>query len=139
MQFRPAREQAKEFRNVADLDAMLAEPVAFILHGKRRLIKPISSEQFLRFTQAYNEFAGLDKKEDITADTVIDSFHRCVSQVCEDVSRQDVADMTQMQFGALFNLICETISGKIFEPANDDELKKKMRRPDHSSFQQANS
>ena len=42
----------KDARVIADLDALIAKPVAFRFHGKTHLIKPVSTAEFLGFLEA---------------------------------------------------------------------------------------
>lgn len=101
-----------ETQVVSDLDAMVAHPVAFRLHGKVHSIKPISVKEFYAFTNAVISLQALESAEQLTPSQVIDLYQRLIQSVCETVSRADIEQMTQAQCGALLNLIVECVTGK---------------------------
>lgn len=99
---------------VADLDAMLVEPVSFKLHGKMHLIKPLSVEQFMVLSASLVDIVELQKQNSITPKELIDKYYALISNVCDSVKRSDIEQMSQQQVSALFNLVIETVTGKIF-------------------------
>ena len=100
--------------NVADLDAMLVEPVGFRLHGKDHLIKPLTVEQFMLYAVNLSDIYSLKEKKDVTADELIDKYYALISSVCSTIKRSDIEQMSQQQVSALFELIVSTVTGKIF-------------------------
>jgi len=121
---RPARTQSVAASNnvVRDLDALLGEPIAFRLHGKVHEMKPLSTQDFLKYTGSMMELLNLKDKSNVTADELIDHYHEMIQAVCKTVERKDIEDMNQQQIGALFQLILDTVSGK---SQVDAELEKK--------------
>lgn len=114
-----------EAQVVSDLDAMIAHPIAFRLHGKIHHIKPISVKEFYAFTNAIASIGSLEKQEKVTTAQVIDLYTRIICSVCESITRKDVEMMTQAQCGALLSLIVEAVTGKAHvEPGQVDEKKK---------------
>lgn len=115
-----------EAQVVSDLDAMIAHPIAFRLHGKIHQIKPISVKEFYAFTNAIASITTLESDNKITTAQVIDLYTRIICSVCDSITRKDVELMTQAQCGALLNLIVEAVTGKAHaeSQAPSDEKKK---------------
>lgn len=113
---KPTRQRYTEAatQSVADLDALLVEPVSFKLHGKMHTINPLSVEQFMLLSSALVEIVDLQKKEGLTSDELIERYYGLVTSVCDTVTKDDIREMSQQQVSALFNLIIETITGKLF-------------------------
>lgn len=105
----------KEVEVIADLDAMLAQPVAFTLLGKRHIIEPITTQQALVFSNEYVSFQDLMNKDSkLTPDEIIDGYLRLVSSVVPSIAKSDIENAAESQLQALFVLIIETFTGKIF-------------------------
>ena len=109
----PAR-SAKSYDTIADLDAMIVEPVSFKLHGKIHVIKPLTTEQFFILSANLNEIYKLKEQSNFTAEQLIDKYYELMSTACKTITRKDIEDMEQYQVSALFELVVETITGKIF-------------------------
>lgn len=99
---------------VADLDAILVENVGFKLHGKEHIIKPLTVEQFMLYAVNLSEIYALKEKSNLNASDLIDKYHALISSVCSTVKRSDIEQMSQQQVSALFELIVDTVSGKLF-------------------------
>ncbi len=122
----PSRADAVEqARLVADIDKIVSTPVAFMLLGRKRLLKPISTEEYLRFTRAYNEFSQATGDKNLNAKQISKKLHNIFSAVCEDISVKDIGEMTQSQIGAVYALILRTVSGEIFSEDDQEEFEKK--------------
>jgi len=96
---------------LADLDALVDEPVYFKLAGKTFKIKPVKTEQAFI---AYQQFARLDalmKKKEISMTEAINVYGDLFESVIEKFDRKIVKDMTQSQCGALLKLIFDSVSG----------------------------
>lgn len=110
---------------VSDLDAMVAHPVAFRLHGKLHYIKPITVKEFYAFTNAINSITALEKQEHVTPQQVLEMYERLICSVCDSISRKDVENLTQAQCGALIALIVECVTGKAqVDQQSEAEVKK---------------
>jgi hypothetical protein len=107
---------------VSDLDAMVAERVAFRLHGKVHYINPISVKEFFAYTNALVQIQALEKVDSVDANHVVDLYCALIQSVCQTVSRQDVKEMTQAQAGALIQLISDCVTGRA-HAKNSDEKK----------------
>lgn len=118
---RPTKEPKHEV--VADLDAMIAEPVAFRFQGKTHLIRPVSTVELLKYAQAGERVKTVMKDSDASKDEVIDSAFQVIASVCDTIRRKDMEAMTQPQVGALLNLVVECVTGKVY--ARVDSEKKK--------------
>lgn len=101
-----------EAQVVSDLDAMVAHPVAFRLHGKVHYIKPISVKEFYAFTNALAGISALESEQKLTSAQVIDLYERLIASVCDSISRREIEMMTQAQCAALLQLIVECVTGK---------------------------
>ena len=123
-----APQNKSNFKVVRDLDAILADPVGFNLHSRVRMLKPVTSEQFLLFMQRWQNFNVWKNETEPEASKVLDRLHEMVSTVCDEISREDVSKMAIVQVAALVTLICDTVSGQVFRPETDDSIKKKMRK-----------
>ncbi len=110
---------------VADLDAMIADPVAFRFQGKRHLIKPISTVEFLKYVRASVRVANTLKSDKVSKDDVIDSAFDVVASVCDTIRRKDLESMTEAQVGALLALISKCVTGEIYAKNDDAPEKKK--------------
>jgi hypothetical protein len=97
---------------ISDLDAMVADRVAFRLHGKVHYIRPISVKEFFAYTNALVAIQSLEKAETIEANHVVELYHGLIKSVCESVTKKDVQDMTQPQVAALIQLVSDCITGK---------------------------
>lgn len=123
MKFWPAR-QKHTADLVADLDAMVSEAIAFKLHGKQHIVKPISLEEFLKYTNAYSQiWNSTDEKKKLTNEQFIEMYHQLFSSVCDTITVDDIKKMSQAQVGALFQLISDTVTGK----AHVDQKKTLLR------------
>lgn len=119
----PAR-QKHDADLVADLDALINDPVKFKLHGKTCEIKPLNTEEFFRFSNAYAKLMNA-YDNNTPAKDLVHAYTDLFSGICTNVTEKDVENMTTAQVGALFQLIIETVTGRV----NVDQKKtmEKMR------------
>ena len=111
---------------VADLDALIEDDVHFKLHGKVHVIKPISSQEFLVFTNNLAKLYEMQEKEKITARELIERYFALVNSICKTVTIEDIENMNQNQIGAMFQLILDSVGGKAQAKAKDIlEMEKK--------------
>lgn len=101
-------------RIVADLDAIKAEPVGFYLHGKEFTIQPMDVISFMSMLDGYMNLMDLKKVENITPEQLVDRYFDCFSKAIPQLTKKDVSDMTQQQCAALYELVMDTITGKVF-------------------------
>jgi hypothetical protein len=111
--FKPARTAAQS-RPIADLDAMLVEPVGFRLLGRDHVINPISVEQFFLVTTKWAELDMLKAKKDVAISEVLDKYFEIISSVVDTISRDDLNQMSMQQIGGALQLVVETVTGKVF-------------------------
>lgn len=114
---------------VSDLDALIAEPIAFRFQGRVHEIQPISTLELVRFTNAFAALSELNGKSDtISLAELIDAYTRVISAVCPTITRAHVEDMTQAQIAALFQLVMDSVVGKAHaEPGQPEDSKKKLQ------------
>ncbi len=121
-----ARESASGARVIADLDALIAEPVAFRFQGKTHLIKPISTAEFLKFLEASTKIGEVISNKESKPDDIVGAYYKIVSSVCDSFTLQEVKALTEAQAWALFRVIVETVKGKTY---GDPEKKKMSQNP----------
>lgn len=97
---------------IADLDALIAERVAFKIHGKTHYLESISTMQFWVFANELARFSEMKDAKSLTVDEIVDRYHTLFSSVCKTISAKDVETMSAVQLAALLNLILETVMGK---------------------------
>jgi hypothetical protein len=113
---RPARNKAEEAMVVSNLDRLISNPVGVILHGKKRIIKQMTTNHFLVVSRELHELdmlrrrsesnEVLDEKE--VAQKHCDLFKSCV----EPFDSYDMDKMTYPQIAALFQVILDCVGGK---------------------------
>lgn len=119
------RKQQSEATLVSDLDAMVAKPVAFRLHGRIHEIKPISLEEFYKFANAWTTVLNWKDSDGISPKEYLKGLTELFQSVCDSITEDDVLRLTQAQAGALFQLIIESVTGKAqVEPVVSDGEKK---------------
>jgi hypothetical protein len=128
--FKPARDQIEGVEVVADLDALMNEPVPFRLAGKVYKIKPLSSGEAFVLWNNLAKVEALRAKDSITFTELLDFYAGLFKSACPEVTREMVEKMSQQQCAALLQLILDTVTGRIFA---DD--KKKAMKADQSTSQ----
>ena len=111
---KPVRDDLVKDNMVADLDALISDPVFFQSQGKTFKINPITTEEFLKVTSAFSKIDTLKDKKEITHDELIYHYYRVIKSVCPDIKVKHLNEMTQAQLGALFNLVIDVVQGKHF-------------------------
>ena len=113
---------------VSDLDALIAEPIAFRLHGEVHEIKPVSTVELLKFTNAFARLQTLNESSGtLTVADLVDAYTHVIASVCPTITREHVEGMTQSQVAALFQLVIESVMGKAHVAPNvtaSDDKKK---------------
>ncbi len=107
---------------VSDLDRMVADSVAFRLHGKVHKIKPITVKEFYEYSNAIARLKVIEKADKVKKDEIVDAYYNLIHSVVDTINLSDVENMTQAQAAALFSLILDAISGK----AQVDEKKNSL-------------
>lgn len=133
--FLPTRSKAKQrieqggtSRIVADLDKIKSEPVGFYLFEKLHVIRPLSVEEFFGYVEKYVDLMDLKKEVDVKPEELINRYYQCFSKVIPTLKKSDVENMTQQQCAALYELVMDTITGRVFT----DEKKKKYHNRESS-------
>lgn len=109
---------------VSDLDKMIAEPLAFKLHGRVHKIEPISVKEFYAYSNALARLNVLRDSKSIEKEDLVDAYFELYKSVISTIKLQDVEDMTQAQAAALFQLIIDVVTGRAYAP--DEEKKKPL-------------
>lgn len=111
---------------VSDLDAMIASPIAFRLHGRVHYLKPVTVKEFFAYANALVSLDKLKTDDKLTDEQLLEMYCRLIQSVCDTVTVEDVKSLTHGQATALIQLIVEHISGKAHA---DSEQKKKTTPP----------
>jgi len=131
MKLWPAR--SKHVDPVVDLDNLIAEKIAFKFKGKIHYLKPISLEEFLRFTNKNSEFlTSLKDDKEISAKELAMGYLGVINTVCESIGLDDIEEMEQAQIAALYQLIVDTVTGSV---ETGEGKKKRLRLPIYHSKQ----
>lgn len=127
--FKPARAKAAAWMKdpshgganiVADLDAILTEPIHFRLLGKVHTLEPITTENFLLYTNALAKLFQMRDEKMISSQDLIQRYFDLFSSVCKTIELKDIQGMTQAQVAGLYQLILDSFQGK-----SQAELEKK--------------
>lgn len=114
--FRPARPSSHgDTQVVSDLDAICVKPVAIQWQGRTHVLKPITTAEFLRASEAMAKMDALTKKDkdQIKLDELVDAYANVIASVCDTITRKDVLKMSQAQVGALIQVIIDHVTGRI--------------------------
>lgn len=113
---------------IADLDAIVCDPVPFRFNGKIHVLKPIELGDFLRFTNAQSVLmrAASNDEAPITPKELAQKFHSVFSSVCETITIDDVMRMSQVQVAALYQLVIDMVTGQV---ETGDGKKKRQKIP----------
>lgn len=112
--FERFKNKNKEVEMIADLDAILVEPVSIKLHGQTHILNPLSVEQVLVFSNKYTVFNDVLTKEKPDADKIINGYFDLIHSVIPTITKEDIEKADQKQLGSLFGLIVRTFTGEIF-------------------------
>jgi len=108
---------------VTDLDAMVANPIAFRLHGKIHHLRPVTTKEFFAYS---NAILALDRMKDdskMTDDEILDSYLKLIQAVCSTVTFDDVRSLTHAQASALIKLVIDHVTGRVIETPEPDQKK----------------
>ena len=98
----------------ADLDSIIEKDVWFKLHGKARKIKPLTAEEFMIFANALSGFYALKDVKNLEPSVLVESCYQLASTIVDPISKDDISEMSQAQWSALFTMIMDKISGKLY-------------------------
>ncbi len=113
----PARSRHQdETGPVADLDAIVAEPVPFRFKGRIHTLKVVDLEHFLKFTNAQSALmkaAGDQKSSPMTPRDLAIKYHQVINPLCDTITVDDIMSMEQVQIAALYQLITDMVTGQV--------------------------
>lgn len=108
--FKPARAAAiEETDELCDLDALQDRRVSFVLHGRRHVLLPITTERFMNFWGATIEY-----RKGITATAKDENvaYLAMIEPLCDTLTLADVGSMEVMQKATLITHLTSKIVGK---------------------------
>jgi hypothetical protein len=129
--------RTKQTAPITDLDAIVAETVSFKYRGKVHQLKPMSLEQFLKFTNAQSELlASVNEDRLLTAKDLAEKYLGVISSVCDTITLDDILAMEQVQVAALYQLVIDLVTGQV---DLGDSKKKREKIPIYSFGQVSSS
>lgn len=139
MKLWPARSKFKDLEPVADLDAIVAEPVTFRYQGKIHSVKPIRLDEFLKFTNAQSKLMEELKGEEnrMTPRQLAERYHSVVNAVCDTLTIDDILTMEQAQVAALYQLVIDMVTGQV--KLDGSQKKSRQKIPIYESVQPLSS
>lgn len=104
---------------VSDLDAMVASPIAFRLHGKVHHLRAVTVKEFFAYTNALLSLERIKENANISDDQIIEIYQGIIGALCESITKDDIKKMTHAQAAALLKLITDHITGKAHAPVDE--------------------
>ena len=115
MKLWPARSKAQRQGPIADLDAIVEEPVYFRFKGKIHTLNPVALDEFLKFTNAQNDLmkslASTDEK--LTAEDLAHKYLAVIEPLCPSITYDLLMSMEQVQVAALYQLVIDMVTGQV--------------------------
>ena len=96
---------------VADLDSILSRTVSFVLHGRTLTLVPMSVENWLIAVSNESKLRALQSQTVVTPDELIKAYYDFISQLCPDITEDDIRNCTQQQVASLWQLALDTLNG----------------------------
>ncbi len=122
---------------VADLDAIIAEPVPFKFRGKMHKLKPFSLAEYLKFVNAKMSLEqSMSSTDPLTAEQLATAYHAVIASVCDTITVKDIMSMEQVQVAALYQLVIDMVTGQVDV---GDGKKKRMRMDLYASAPHSSS
>lgn len=118
----PARQEPAKV--VADLDALIDEPIAIRFQGRVFTVKPVSTRAFMKMADAMGRMQILTTQSTIKNDDVYKGYHDYISVLCPEITIDMLKSMTLTQVHALLNVLIKHSTG---QPLNLDESIEKKR------------
>lgn len=106
------KEPAERIEIVADLDRIMSRSVGFVLNGKTRVIRPIVESQFLLYANEMGKLYHMFNDRNIDKEKVKEQVWAVVSNICDNISREEVDNMGAIQLNSLFNVIVKAVNGE---------------------------
>lgn len=131
MKLWPTRTKATQnIGPVADLDAIISEPVPFRFKGRIHYLKPMQLDEFLKFSNAQstliaalNATAEDDKEKRLSGKRLAGMYHAIVASVCDTITLDDILSMEQAQVAALYQLVIDLVTGQV-DPTGEGKKKR---------------
>lgn len=95
-----------------DLDAVIETSVVFCFQGKDHKLQPINNTMFFTCMNQMAKIWVMAEENKITPKKFLDEFYALIKPLCTTISKNDISNMTQAQVGALYQLICDQVTGK---------------------------
>ncbi|HCW05860.1 MAG TPA: hypothetical protein DGG95_00650 [Cytophagales bacterium] len=124
------QKNAKPTEMIADLDAMLVEPVSFQLHGKKHIIKPLETQQAFVLSNKFVQFQNNMTAKGLNPEEIMDGFYELIHAAVPTITRHDIEQAQSSQLTALFGFIVRSFTGELF--AEKKTLKETMTQQNMS-------
>jgi len=132
----PSRKKhAKETEIVADIDAIIAEPIHFRFRGKIHTLKPMVLKEFLKFASAQSQLNQYIKEDahKLNLETMAQAYFKVISSVCDSITIDDVIGAEQVQLAAIYQLILDMVTGQV--DLGNPEKKSRKKIPLYESVE----
>jgi len=106
---------------VSDLDAMIAQPIAFRLHGKIHHLNPITVKEFFAYSNALLSVEKLKEQKVLSDEEMVGLYYGLIHSVCDTITKEDIKDMTHAQAAALLELVVKHVTGRAHAPEPDQK------------------
>lgn len=133
MKLWPVRTESKPIKIIADIDAIISEPVGFIFQGQTYEIHPVDTESFMRVANSLHEVQRIlqdrGQGKSIDEEEVYQAYLKFIQPLCPRIGLKELKAMKLPQIDALVNLIFKHIRGDTTQSKTEqeetDEKKKK--------------
>lgn len=113
---KPTRDAHEKVTIIADLDDLVSQPVGFKFNGKGYELKPISTENYLIISRAYEKVMNyLKDNESPKIHEMHEMYYEFFSTICPALTLDDVKKMTLTQLTQLIGLLMRHITGQTTE------------------------
>jgi len=111
---KPSRSAAQPAEIVTDLDALIVKTVSIQWQGRAHVLKPISTAEFLRVTEALAQMDKLRQREGgFKLDELVDVYTDVIGSVCDTIDRREILKMSQAQVAALLQTVIDHVAGRV--------------------------
>lgn len=129
----PSRSEHTPVKVIADLDALISQPIGFKYLGKDFIIDPMTTENFIQITKALHDMEVALKADGMDQDAIYLTYYNFIHALCKSITLSDIKKAALPQLHALMALLIKHIKGEtgqemVDAPETFDEAQKKKMR-----------
>lgn len=117
--FKPTRDAKKHnepMKLIADLDAIISQPIGFKYLGNQYVIEPLTTESYMDLILAYQNLQFLLKRRDeqdgtVTLDQTYEAYYTLMHSVCPTITLSEIKKGKLIQLSAMLGLMIKHITG----------------------------